>query len=78
MSVIGTIATRQSTIQLLEGYTGAVGVSAGAGINIRDFNSDTSAYIHVNDQLDGFVLKASNIHPNILNIQVDNLTIANR
>ncbi len=84
MSVIGTIATQQATIQLLTnttggtGGTGVTGLSAGAGINIRDFDDDTSAYIHVNQQLDGFVLKSSKIRPNILNIRTNDLTISNR
>ena len=85
VSVIGTIATQQATIQLLKGITGgsaggigATGTSAGAGINIRDFNENLSAYIHVNQNLDGFVFKSSVIHPNVLNLRVDDLTIKGR
>jgi hypothetical protein len=81
VSVIGTIATQQATIQLLTnntGGTGAVGTSAGAGINIRDFNDNLSAYIHVNQNLDGFVFKSSKIHPNVLNLRVDDLSIKSR
>lgn len=81
VSVIGTIATQQATIQLLKnntGGTGAIGTSAGAGINIRDFNDDSSAFIRVNQNLDGFVFKSSKIHPNVLNMRVDDLSIKGR
>ena len=81
VSVIGTIATQQATIQLLKnntGGTGATGTSAGAGISIRDFNDDTSAFIHVNRNLDGFVFKSSKIRSNVLNMRVDDLSIKGR
>jgi hypothetical protein len=79
VSVIGTIATQQATIQLLKGVTGGIGAtSAGAGINIRDFDDDLSAFIHVNQNLDGFVFKSSKIHPNVLNMRVDDLSIRGR
>ena len=78
LSISGKIATENSIIQLNSGYSGNTGKSAGAGINIRDFNEDSSGFIRINDQLDGFVFKASTIHPNVLNIRVDDMTISNK
>ena len=78
LSISGKIATENSIIQLNSGYTGNTGKSAGAGINIRDFNEDSSGFIRINDQLDGFVFKASTIHSNVLNMRVDDMTISNK
>jgi photosystem II stability/assembly factor-like uncharacterized protein len=78
VSILGKVATKNTSIQLNSGYTGNTGISAGAGMNIRDFNEDTSGFIRINDQLDGFIFKASTIHPNILNMRVDDMTISNK
>jgi hypothetical protein len=62
-----------SKIQILDGNTGA-GISAYAGLYIRDNSDDSAGFLCINYNRDGFLVKSPE-SDNILNINTDNITL---
>jgi hypothetical protein len=73
ISLAGTVKATSGSIQLLSEVSGS-GNSAGAGLFIRDGNSNTAGFIQTNPTMTGFLLKSAN-NTGALNFNLANLAL---
>ena len=71
--VVGNISYGTNKMQLNDEINGD-GVSQFGGLFIRDYDKNEAGYIIVNENIDGWLMKAPN-HPNIIDINCKNLNL---